>query len=51
MFAFEDDELLAKSGCLQNEIMEGDEIGSEISENGNNEYDHHSNSRARLATL
>jgi hypothetical protein len=44
LFAFEDDELLAKSGCLQNEIVAGDEIGREISENGNNEHDHHSNS-------
>jgi hypothetical protein len=39
LFAFEDDELLAKGGCLQNEIMAGDEIGTEIIENGNNEYD------------
>jgi hypothetical protein len=30
----------ASESCLQNEIMAGDELGPEISKNGNNEHDH-----------
>jgi len=51
LYAFEDDELLAKSGCLQREIMAGDELGPEISENGNNEHDMFYGARLQLSDL